>query len=146
MLKYLHHVHYIVRNRDIIVAYMERNFWLKPESLEQRESGLGKGNRDATFRVGQTLIDITEPTDPTTPHGQWLAQHGPGVWHVAWAVDDIDSLAKRLVAQGSRLLGGPVGFSEGNEGVTISHWGYKHTNIDPEDSAGILFQLIEETN
>ena len=137
MFKYVHHVHYVVHNRDEMVAFLERNFGLKPESLEQNDD---IGMKNAMYRAGQTIIDILEPTKPDSNNGRWLQNNGPGVMHVAWAVDDVGQLAKDLTEKGNRLMTGP----RTQDGVTTSpHDGYLSTNIQLEDSLGIWFSMVE---
>lgn len=130
MFNFVHHVHYVVRNRDAMVTYIEKNFGMKPDKLEVH--GVMK---DALYKVGPTLIEITEPTDPNSGIGQHLAKHGPGVYHVSWGVDNIQQVARDLTAKGNKL--------RGQGGVTQSPRGYQSVNIEPESSLGLWFQLSE---
>ena len=114
MLNYVHHVHYVVSDRDAMVQYIEKNFGLKPEKQEVHAD---RGMKDDLYKVGQTLIEITEPTDPNSGIGQHLAQQGPGVYHVSWGVDNITQVARELAAKGNKL--------RGQGGVTQSARGYK---------------------
>jgi len=127
----VHHVHYVVRNRDAMVSYIERNFGLKPVNLEEHP---GRG-KDAMYKVGTTLIELTEPLDPNSAMGKSLARNGPGVWHVAWRVPSVRKAAKELAAKGNKIRG------EG--GLTRSPRGYTTVNIEPESSQGIWFQLAQ---
>ena len=54
----IHHIHYVVRNRDEMVEYISNNFGMEPDDLHVVE---GRGMKDALYRVGETLIEITEP-------------------------------------------------------------------------------------
>ena len=77
-------------------------------------------------------------SEPAAGSGQaeYLAQHGPGVAHVAWAIDNATEVAGQLRANGNTL--------RGEQGFTQSAHGYSAINIDPKDSMGIHFQLIED--
>src|SRR5688572_16100473 len=88
MLKYAHHVHYIVSNLEEMIAYMEKNFGMKPDSVDQHED-YGGGLKEALYWVDKTLLDIIEPTNPDSSLGKFLRENGPGMLHVAWAIDDI---------------------------------------------------------
>lgn len=132
MFEFVHHVHYVVSDRDAMVDYIEKNFGLKPDKLEVHAD---RGMKDALYKVGPTLIEITEPTDPNSGIGQHLAQHGPGVYHVSWGVDNIVQVARDLAAKGNKL--------RGQGGVTQSPRGYQSVNIEPESSLGLWFQLSE---
>ena len=133
MLKFVHHVHYVVRNRDDMVAYLEKNFGMQPEGLDESEP---RGSKDALYRAGQTLIEITEPTKPGSTFSDFLEKNGPGIFHIAWGVDDIAQVAQGLIAKGHTLRGGG--------GVTQSGRGYNLANIDPKESLGVWFQLAED--
>ncbi len=132
MLNFVHHVHYVVRDRDAMVAYMEKNFGMKPTKLEVHED---RGMKDALYKVGPTLIEITEPLDPKSGIGQHLAQNGPGVYHVSWGVANVRQVARDLAGKGNKL--------RGQGGVTQSARGYLSVNIEPASSQGIWFQLSE---
>ena len=132
MLQYVHHVHYVVHNRDAMVDYLEKTFGMKPDHLVVYED---RGMKDALYDVGKTHIQITEPLDPTSTIGQHLATHGPGVYHVAWGVDNIQKVAQDLAAKGNKL--------RGKDGITESPRGYLTANIDPASSHGLWFQLAE---
>src|SRR5262245_13728603 len=101
MFKYVHHVHYVVHDRDPMVEYLEKNFGMKPTQLNYVER---KKVKEALYDAGETQIQFVEPMDPSSAQGKFLAEHGPGVFHVAWGVDDIQKLADDLAANGSKTL------------------------------------------
>ena len=135
MLKYAHHVHYIVHNLEEMIAYMDKNFGMTPDSVEEHKE-YGGGLKEALFQVDKTLLDIIEPTNPDSSLGRFLRDNGPGMLHVAWAIDDIEKAAKDLAAKGNRFTG--------QEPITESVRGYREINIDRESSHGIWFQLCED--
>src|SRR3972149_2381433 len=102
MFQFVHHVHYVVQNRDEMVEDLDK-----------------------------TQIHLPEPLDPASAMSQKLAQDGPGVWHVAWGVNDIQKVAKELAAKGNKLRG-----HDGVEqdGVHNSPLGYLTINIDRASS------------
>jgi len=126
MFLYVHHVHYVVRNRDEMVAYIEKNFGMKPDFL-----GINSNGKEASYEVGKTEIQIVEPL-PGSKQEQHLAQHGPSVYHVAWAVEDAQKMAAELVAKGNKV--------SQSKGTTRD--GYPHCNLDPASSLGVRFELV----
>ena len=48
---------------------------------------------NAIYKVGPTNFEVTEPLDPDSAMGRYLAQQGPGVYHLAWGVDDVQQVA-----------------------------------------------------
>jgi len=132
MLQYVHHVHYVVHNRDAMVEYLENTFGMKPDKLVVYEE---RGMKDALYDVGQSHIQITEPLDPNSDIAKHLATHGPGVYHVAWGVDNLRQVAQELAAKGNKM--------RGTDGITTSPRGYLTANIDPSSAHGLWFQLAE---
>jgi len=130
MLKYVHHVHYVVENRDEMVEYLEKNFGIKPTDLIERHD-----QKEALYDIDKTQLQLTQPLDPNSEMSQKLAQDGPGVWHVAWGVDDIRNVAKALAAKGNKL--------RGQDGIHNSPLGYLTVNIDRASSLGMFLQLAE---
>ena len=132
MFKFVHHVRFLVHDRDAMVEYIESNFGMKPDRLQVYEN---RGMKNAIYKVGPTSFEITEPLDPNSAMGRFLDQQGPGVYHLAWGVDDIRQVAQDLSANGNQMRG------EG--GITQSADGYLTANIDPASSLGLPFQLAE---
>ena len=132
MLQYVHHVHYVVHNRDAMVEYLEKMCGMQPDKLVVYED---RGMKDAWYDVGQSHIQITEPLDPHSDIAKHLATHGPGVYHVAWGVDNLRQVAQDLAAKGNKM--------RGTDGITTSPRGYLTANIDPSSSHGLWFQLAE---
>src|SRR5262245_36166501 len=135
LIQYVHHIHYVVHNRDEMVKYIEKNFGMKPDDLIDYKDAKGRGMKDAIYDIGKTHIQITQALDPSCKIAQHLAKCGPGVYHVAWGVEGIDKLAKDLAGKGNKMTG--------NEGITQSSRGYKTANIDTESSLGVWFQFAE---
>ena len=132
MFNFVHHVRFLVHDRDAMVDYIEKNFGMTPDRLQVYEN---RGMSNAIYKVGTTNFEITEPLDPDSAMGRYLAEHGPGVYHLAWGVDDVRRVAQDLTAKGNRLSG------EG--GVSRSADGYLTATILPESSLGLPFQLAE---
>jgi 4-hydroxyphenylpyruvate dioxygenase-like putative hemolysin len=135
MLKYLHHVNYVVANLDAMVEYFDKNFGMKPDRIE-----ISKGNhpaKEAVFYAGITEIQVVEPLDTTSAAARHLALHGPGVTHVAWGVKHSEDLFQHLVEKNGNVSRRPA--------VSVAPRGYKTINIEPSPvSNGVGFQLIED--
>ena len=147
MLLYVHHVHYLVHDLDAMMIYLEKNFGMKPDHLVEYKFGMkpdhvgehkDRAMKESIYDIGKTHIQITEPRDPKSGMGKHLAKHGPGVYHVAWAVDDIRKVVKELIVSGNKL--------RDKDGIYRSPRGYLTCNIDPASSHGLVFQLAEGTH
>ena len=132
MFNFVHHVRFLVHDRDAMVEYIRNTFGMKPDRLQVYEQ---RGMKNAIYKVGPTSFEITEPLDPDSAMGKFLDQQGPGVYHLAWGIDNLQQVAQDLAANGANLRG------EG--GISQSADGYSTINIDRESSLGLAFQLAE---
>ena len=132
MFKFVHHVRILVHNADDMVDYLDKNFGMKPVKVQVYES---RGMKNAIYKVGDTNLEFTEPLDPNSGMGQFLKREGPGIYHIAFGVDNIQEVARELAARGNKM--------RGQDGITQSAEGYLTANIDPESSLGFPFQVAE---
>ena len=91
--------------------------------------------KTAFFKVGQTKIELLESTDPEGPIGKFLEKKGPGVHHLAFAVDDVNSALQQANDAGIQLIDKQG--RKGAEGLTI---GFLH----PKSTLGVLTELCSE--
>lgn len=133
MFLYVHHVHYAVEDLDAVVEYFDKNFGMKPDRVE-----ISKGNhpaKEAVYYAGITEIQVTEPLDDKSNLAKHLERHGPGVYHVAWGVEQIEELFDHVASLGNEMR---------RKSVSVAPRGYKTLNIEPSTSYGLGFQLIED--
>ena len=110
-------------------------FWdllgLKEEHREVVES-----QKVATsFRpVGESSLELLEPTDPASPIAKFLEKRGPGLHHVCLDVEDVDAALARLKAAGVRLV---------NETPFDGAGGCRVAFVHPASTGGILLELSE---
>jgi len=91
--------------------------------------------KTAFFKVGQTKIELLESTDPEGPIGKFLEKKGPGVHHLAFAVDDVNSALVQAQDAGIQLIDKQS--RKGAEGLNI---GFLH----PKSTLGVLTELCSE--
>ena len=142
MFKYVHHIRFVVRSRDEFVAYMEANFGMEPfKQTDDRDEGHGK---EAFYQIGQTELQIDEPA-PGSPHAIFLEEHGPGIHHVGWGIDNAQQLAQELMAKGLTLRGSATRAGPEEMATRESGLGYMVINIAHKDTPGIAMQMVEES-
>src|SRR4051794_23295790 len=95
----IHHLGFAVEDLDDAVATYERLF-----GAEVEERAAGDGLRGVNVLVGGGRIELLAAEDSETPIGRFLARRGPGMHHIAYAVDDIDAELDALRAQGVELI------------------------------------------
>ncbi len=141
MFKYVHHINYAVRNRDEMVAYIERTFGMKPYKVLQVEGQ----QKEAQYLVGPTLVRFREPYPGRNPSPEFLEQRGPGIILVSWAVDNLSQVAQDLITKGINIKSDRRTLSD-KPGVRQNTQGYVTVSIDPQGEHGppALFQLSGE--
>jgi methylmalonyl-CoA/ethylmalonyl-CoA epimerase len=126
----VHHVAIVVRDMDEALGTYRDQLGLPLDVLLPIESD---GVRIAFLPVGESNIELVEPTDPTTGVARFLDARGEGFHHVCLEVDDVQAELDRLAANGMELIDkaprrgaeGPVAF------------------IHPRSCNGVLVELIE---
>ena len=66
--------------------------------------------------------------------GKFLERKGPGLHHVAYAVEDIDATLERLAAAGLELID-----NEARVGIRESRVAFLH----PRSTGGVLTEIVE---
>jgi methylmalonyl-CoA epimerase len=97
----IHHVGVAVEDLDAAVASYERLFGGR---LEQRERVEEQGVEAASLRLGDSRVELLAALAEDTPVGRFLAKRGPGMHHVAYEVDDVETALADLAGQGVELI------------------------------------------
>ena len=84
--------------------------------------------------VGEGHVELLRPLGPDTAVGKYLAKRGPGLHHVAYAVEDIDDVLGKLKEAGVELID-----SEARIGIRESRVAFLH----PRSTGGVLTELVE---
>jgi methylmalonyl-CoA/ethylmalonyl-CoA epimerase len=102
--------------------------------LAHRETVESQGVEAVLLDVGDGHVELLEPLGPDTPIGRYLAKRGPGLHHVAYAVEDIDDVLGRLKEAGVDLID-----SEPRQGIRDSRVAFVH----PRSTGGVLTEIVE---
>lgn len=94
-----------------------------------------EGVRTAFYRVGETKIELLEPTNAESPIAKFLDKKGPGIHHLAFDVTDIVSSMNRLRAAGFILIRDAPARGADNKLVCFIH---------PKSAGGVLIELCQE--
>ncbi|MGA2372219.1 MAG: methylmalonyl-CoA epimerase [Candidatus Korobacteraceae bacterium] len=85
--------------------------------------------------VGESRIELLEPTSPDSPIGKFLAKRGEGLHHVALHVDDLSGTVERLKASGTRLI---------SDEIKVGAGGHLYVFVHPSSAGGVLLELVED--
>jgi methylmalonyl-CoA/ethylmalonyl-CoA epimerase len=93
-----------------------------------------QGVRTAFLQVGETHLELLEPTGPDTPVGRFLERRGPGFHHICFLVDDLAAALRTLEERGMRLV---------DREPRIGAGGCKVAFLHPASTGGVLVELKE---
>jgi methylmalonyl-CoA/ethylmalonyl-CoA epimerase len=103
-------------------------------SIAETEEVASQKVRVAMLPVGESRIELLEPTTDDSPISKFLARRGPGVHHVAFNVPDIRAALADLKAKGTRLI---------DEEPRPGAGGCLVAFIHPSSTGGVLIELVE---
>jgi methylmalonyl-CoA/ethylmalonyl-CoA epimerase len=101
---------------------------------QHRETVEEQGVEAVLLEVGDGHVELLRPLSPDTGVGKFIAKNGPGLHHVAYATDDIDSTLGKVREAGLRLID-----EEPRTGIRNSRVAFLH----PRSTGGVLTELVE---
>jgi len=130
---HIEHIGIAVSNLDEAVSYYEQVLGLECYAIEEVAD---QKVRTAFFRVGETKIELLESIGAGGPVGKFIEKRGPGVHHIAFAVDDADQALKEAGEKGVELI--DKSSRKGAEGLKI---GFLH----PKSTFGVLTEFCSHS-
>ena len=125
------HVGVAVEDLDAGIALYEESFEME---LVHRETVESQGVEAVLLDVGDGHVELLAPLGPETPVGKYLERKGPGLHHVAYAVEDVDAELRRLAAAGIEPID-----SEARTGIRGSRVAFLH----PRATGAVLTEIVE---
>jgi len=126
---HIEHIGIAVENLEESITHYEKLLGVKCYAIEEVADQKVK---TAFFKVGQTKIELLESTSEDGPIGKFVAKKGPGMHHIAFAVEDTNEALKDAEENGIRLIDKQS--RNGAEGLKI---GFLH----PKSTGGVLTEL-----
>lgn len=131
MLSKINHIGVAVSSIEEALPFYRDSLGMTFSGTEEVPSQLVKV---AFLGVGESKIELLEPTSPESPVAKFLEKNGPGVHHLAYGVEDIEAAIAKLVSQGTRMIDSVP--RNGAHGARIAF-------IHPKSSGGVLTELCE---
>ena len=125
------HIGVAVEDLDSAIRLYERSFEME---LAHRETVESQGVEAVLLDVGDGHIELLAPLGPDTPVGKFIAKKGPGIHHVAYAVEDIDAALEQIKAAGLRLID-----EEPRTGIRMSRVAFLH----PSATGSVLTEIVQ---
>ena len=102
--------------------------------LQHREMVEALGVEAVLLGVGKGHVELLRPLGPDTPVGKFLETRGPGLHHVAYGTDDIQSALDAVRSAGLALID-----EQPRAGIRGSRVAFLH----PKSTGGVLTELVE---
>ncbi len=131
MLEKIYHLGYAVENIEAATRFYEEHFGVRVSEPEEVEE---QGIVATMFEVGESMIELVQPTRPNSPVGKFIEKRGEGFHHVAFQVDDLEAALKELKENGVELI---------DEEPRIGVGGTRMAFLHPRGAHGVLTELVE---
>ena len=90
--------------------------------------------RVAMVPVGESRIELLEPTSETSTVAKFLAKRGEGLHHLCLRVPDLRAAVDRLKQDGVRLV---------SDEIKVGAGGHRYIFVHPSSTGGVLMELVE---
>lgn len=131
-LSHIEHLGIAVKSLEESIPYYEKVLGLKCYAIEEVTDQKVK---TAFFKVGQTKIELLEPTSPESTIAGFLEKRGEGIHHMAFAVEDgVANALAEVEGKGVRLIDKAP--RRGAEHLDIAF-------LHPKSTGGVLTELCE---
>ena len=128
---HIEHLGIAVKSIEEALPYYEQVLGLKCYNIEEVADQKVK---TAFFMVGQTKIELLEPTSEESAVAKFIEKKGEGIHHIAFAVPSVAEALAEVEAKGVKLIDkAPRG---GAEGLNIAF-------LHPKSTCSVLTELCE---
>lgn len=131
MLKSINHIGIAVKDLEKSIEIFRRIFnfdSIHREVVESQKVSVG------SFKVGDVLIELTAPTDESSPIAKFIEKKGEGIHHIAFRSDDVNSELARLSNEGINLINETAQFGAHNMLIAFLH---------PKSTNSVLMEICQ---
>ena len=131
-ISHIEHIGIAVKSIEESRAYYENILGLECYKIEEVAD---QKVITAFFQIGETKIELLEPTSPESPIAKFLEKKGPGIHHIAYSVGDVNEALKDAENNGVQLIDKQQ--RKGADGLNI---GFLH----PKSTESVLTELCSK--
>lgn len=125
------HIGVAVPDLDAGVRLYAQQFQMREQHRETVED---QGVEAVLLEVGEGHVELIRPLAEDSGVARFIARNGPGLHHVAYACDDIESALRAVRDAGLQLID-----KEPRRGIRDSRVAFLH----PKSTGGVLTELVE---
>ncbi|WP_044747909.1 methylmalonyl-CoA epimerase [Bacillus alveayuensis] len=130
--KKIDHIGIAVKSIENSLPYYVETLQLELLGMEEVESEKVKV---AFLKIGESKIELLEPTSPDSAIAKFIEKRGEGIHHIALGVDDIQGRIDELKTKGIRMIHETPKIGAGGNLVAFMH---------PKSTGGVLYELCQK--
>ncbi len=131
MLTKINHIGIAVKSIEESLFFYRDNLGMDLAGVEEVAEQMV---RVAMLQIGESKIELLEPTSADSPVAKFMEKNGPGIHHLAYEVVDIEAAIAKLLADGTRMIDEKP--RNGAHGTRIAF-------VHPKSSNGVLTELCQ---
>ena len=131
MLTKINHIGIAVQSLEASIPFYRDNLGMAFAGIEEVPE---QKVRVAMLEVGESKIELLEPTSSESPVAKFIEKNGVGIHHIAYEVTDIEAAIARLLSDGVRMVDEKP--RNGAHGTRIAF-------IHPKTTLGVLTELCQ---
>jgi methylmalonyl-CoA epimerase len=109
--------------------YEKLGLSVSPEEVVEQEKV-----RLVMVPVGESRLELLEPTSEDSTIARFLAKRGEGLHHVCMRVPDLEAAVAKLKQDGVRLV---------SDKIKVGAGGHRYVFVHPSSAGGVLLELVE---
>jgi methylmalonyl-CoA epimerase len=109
--------------------YEKLGLSVSPEEVVEQEKV-----RLVMVPVGESRLELLEPTSEDSAIAKFIAKRGEGLHHVCIRVPDLAAAVAKLKKDGVRLV---------SEEIKVGAGGHRYVFVHPSSAGGVLLELVE---
>lgn len=131
MLTKIDHIGIAVKSLDDALPFYRDNLGMSFAGIEEV---VEQKVRVAMLVIGESKIELLEPTSADSPLARFIEKNGPGIHHLAYEVEDIEAAIARLMSEGTQMI---------DEKPRSGAHGTRIAFLHPKSSLGVLTELCQ---
>lgn len=134
MVNKIEHIGIVVKDLEKSLRPYQELLGLKLKETEELDVQ-GALTRVAFFPIGEVNVELVHTTAKTGLAAEFLRDHGEGIHHIAFEVEDLEKTFERLRSRGAKFVWGKI--------ITGSR-GSKVAFLEAEEFNGVYIELVQK--
>jgi len=103
-------------------------------TVSEEEVVEGERVKVVMIPVGESRLELLEPTSEDSTVARFLAKRGEGLHHVSLRVPDLAASVAKLKQDGVRFI---------SDEIKVGAGGHRYVFVHPSSAGGVLLELVE---